>query len=301
MESKQEKPPLPDPFLVWYHVNRTDTFHLNTLSVKQQRQYLSDLLGLRQHYVDRNDLYNAERREVFLDMCTNLLNFCRKSKFSAERTSTLLSLIFVTHTHCCETPGSLVTVEEGYAFFEKHLLRHSVERPPFSIAVFSYHDLKKICDYVVNSYFRHLKLYQYVFGITKELQLEPVYSQAAQVDMDSFPMLDDAYDYKETESADPSEVLRLPHPMEEQLDEEEKEDISATQNMMMVDADEDEASAGDVALSKQERARFDSTLSGEMAKLRAEFAAKLQDQEASFVKRLAEQGKTKPQSKGKKQ
>ena len=155
-------------------------------------------------------------------MC--LFSFCRKSKFSAEKISTLLSLLYITHTHCCETPGALITVEEGYAFFEKHLLRHSVERPPFSIAVFSFHDIKKVCDYLVNSYFRHLKMYQFVFGITRELVLNPVYSLAAQVDLDSFPLLDDAYDYKEIEQNDPSEVLRLPHP--DALAQQDEVDIS---------------------------------------------------------------------------
>jgi hypothetical protein len=236
--SSNGKPSLPDPFLVWYHINKADTFHLNTLPTPMQRQYLSDLLGLRQHYVDSNDPHNAERREVFLDLSINLLNFARKCKFSAEKISTLLSLVYVTHTHCCETAGALITVEQGYTFFEKHLLRHSVERPPFSIAIFSYHDINKVCDYVTNSYFRHLKMYQFVFGVTKELELRPQYSLAQQVDVASFPLLDDAYDSKDIESSEPADLLKLPHPTEEPPEGEIVAAFSRPQNVMEVDPDD---------------------------------------------------------------
>ena len=44
------KPPLPDPFLVWYHINKTDTFHLNTLSIPLQRYVSNSYLLLRYSY-----------------------------------------------------------------------------------------------------------------------------------------------------------------------------------------------------------------------------------------------------------
>merc|ERR1719502_2029662 len=51
------------------------------------------------------------------------------------------------------------------------LLRHSVPRPPWSIAVFSANDLKMVTDYVVNTFFRHFKLYQYVYVPHRQLRL----------------------------------------------------------------------------------------------------------------------------------
>lgn len=37
------------------------------------------------------------------------------------------------------------------------------QRPPFSIDLFSQEQLALISDYVVNTYFRHFKLYKYAF------------------------------------------------------------------------------------------------------------------------------------------
>lgn len=37
------------------------------------------------------------------------------------------------------------------------------QRPPFSIDLFKEEQLLALADYVVNTYFRHFKLYKYVF------------------------------------------------------------------------------------------------------------------------------------------
>ena len=39
----------------------------------------------------------------------------------------------------------------------------SPQRPPFSIDLFKEEQLLALADYVVNTYFRHFKLYKYVF------------------------------------------------------------------------------------------------------------------------------------------
>lgn len=50
--------------------------------------------------------------------------------------------------------GPPPTLERGYALFEELLLKHSVERPPFSVAVFAYPEVKAINDYVINRFVR---------------------------------------------------------------------------------------------------------------------------------------------------
>jgi hypothetical protein len=44
-----------------------------------------------------------------------------------------------------------------------------VQRPPYSVGVFTLAEIKCINDYVLNGFFRHYKLYRYVF--TKEQRL----------------------------------------------------------------------------------------------------------------------------------
>jgi hypothetical protein len=55
------------------------------------------------------------------------------------------------------------TMENSFKRFEKILLEHSVERPPSSIGVFSRDDVTSILEHVVNHYFRHWKLYKYIY------------------------------------------------------------------------------------------------------------------------------------------
>jgi len=38
-----------------------------------------------------------------------------------------------------------------------------VQRPPFSIDLFSPDDVRKIVEYIINTYFRHFKLYKFAF------------------------------------------------------------------------------------------------------------------------------------------
>jgi len=68
----------------------------------------------------------------------------------------------------------------------------SVESPPFAIAVFDLADVNAITNHMINTYFRHLKLYQYVFGTTKELELLTHPAQAQQVNMTRIPPLSSA-------------------------------------------------------------------------------------------------------------
>ena len=37
------------------------------------------------------------------------------------------------------------------------------QRPPFSIDLFGADDVRKIVEYVINTYFRHYKLYKFAF------------------------------------------------------------------------------------------------------------------------------------------
>jgi len=38
-----------------------------------------------------------------------------------------------------------------------------MQRPPFSIDLFGANEVRKIVEYVINTYFRHFKLYKYAF------------------------------------------------------------------------------------------------------------------------------------------
>eukprot|EP00741_Cyanophora_paradoxa_P005214 tig00000852_g5054.t1 len=81
-------------------------------------------------------------------------------EFSVEKTSAFFSIVKANHAKLEEENLGL---KKSFEFFQSLLIRHSVQRPPFSVGLFSLPDVKLITDYVVDTYYRHFKLYQHAF------------------------------------------------------------------------------------------------------------------------------------------
>lgn len=127
---------------------------------------LAELLGL--SYPEQ-----SLRDAITLDLFSHALLFCRQHGFSLEQTSTVCALLQDLHKACVATP--LGNMEECYRYFTSVLFCHGVKRPPFSINLFREEQLLALADYVVNTYFRHFKLYKYVFTPQVRLDLSLTY------------------------------------------------------------------------------------------------------------------------------
>ncbi|VFV37312.1 Hypothetical predicted protein [Lynx pardinus] len=127
---------------------------------------LAELLGL-------GSPEQSLRDAIILDLFSHALIFCRQQGFSLEQTSTACALLQDLHKACVATP--LGNVEECYRYFTSVLFCHGVRRPPFSINLFREEQLLALADYVVNTYFRHFKLYKYVFTPQVRLDLSLTY------------------------------------------------------------------------------------------------------------------------------
>uniref|UniRef100_A0A674IZQ0 Cilia and flagella associated protein 119 n=1 Tax=Terrapene triunguis TaxID=2587831 RepID=A0A674IZQ0_9SAUR len=137
------------------------------------------------------------RAAILLDLYFYTVQFSREHSFTREQSSVFFAIVKDTHEACVETP--LPNVEECYRYFTELLFCHAVrvspahgpgrapgccqlphgrplpiscltlsspphpQRPPFSIDLFSQEQLALMSDYVVNTYFRHFKLYKYAF------------------------------------------------------------------------------------------------------------------------------------------
>ncbi|CAM4563936.1 unnamed protein product [Lepidochelys olivacea] len=108
------------------------------------------------------------RAAILLDLYFYTVQFSREHSFSREQSSAFFTIVKDTHEACVETP--LPNVEECYRYFTELLFCHAIRRPPFSIDLFSQEQLVLISDYVVNTYFRHFKLYKYAF--TPQIRLD---------------------------------------------------------------------------------------------------------------------------------
>ncbi|KAG8513646.1 Coiled-coil domain-containing protein 189 [Galemys pyrenaicus] len=161
-------PPLPQPRIcMWKYLDIHSMHRLEkTANVEEMREVLAELLGL-------SCPEKSPREAITLDLFSHALIFCRQQGFSPEQTSTACALLQDLHKACIATP--LGNVEECYRYFTSVLFCHGVRRPPFSINLFKEEQLLALADYVVNTYFRHFKLYKYVFTPQVRLDLSLTY------------------------------------------------------------------------------------------------------------------------------
>ncbi|XP_004856245.1 coiled-coil domain-containing protein 189 isoform X2 [Heterocephalus glaber] len=161
-------PPLPQPRIcLWKYLDLHSMHQLEkTASVEEMREVLAKLLE-----IDWPE--QSLRDAVTLDLFSHALIFCHQQSFSLEQTSAACALLQDLHQACVATP--LGNVEECYRYFTTALFSHGVRRPPFSIDLFKKEQLLALADYVVNTYFRHFKLYKYVFTPQVRLDLSLTY------------------------------------------------------------------------------------------------------------------------------
>lgn len=108
------------------------------------------------------------RTEILKDFHFHNFAFCSTQGFTAEKTSTFLSIMKVLQEDMCLRR---LTMDETFGVFKSWLLKHSVQRPPFSVGVFTFEDVKVITEYVHNTFFRHYKLWMYVYVTHRNLEL----------------------------------------------------------------------------------------------------------------------------------
>ncbi|XP_047569598.1 cilia- and flagella-associated protein 119 isoform X1 [Lutra lutra] len=161
-------PPLPQPRIcMWKYLDIHSMHRLEkTANTEEMREVLAELLGL-------SCPEQSLKEAITLDLFSHALIFCRQQGFSLEQTSTACALLQDLHKACVATP--LGNVEECYRYFISVLFCHGVRRPPFSINLFREEQLLALADYVVNTYFRHFKLYKYVFTPQVRLDLSLTY------------------------------------------------------------------------------------------------------------------------------
>lgn len=107
--------------------------------------------------------------ECRLDMFYHAAVFARRKGLQADQVSVLHTLLRVSLEQCTATPFDNLDVT--LASFNTALLRHSVQRPPFSEAVFPLQTAQVVQAYALDTLFRHFKLYKYAMTRQPRLTL----------------------------------------------------------------------------------------------------------------------------------
>lgn len=104
--------------------------------------------------------YNNGQQMILLDMLSHLILFSRSRQMSPEKISTIVGIMVKVHA---ESMSNSYTRAKSYHYMRELMIQHSVQRPPFSCAIFTIQDAHEIDEYILRSYYKHYKMYIYAF------------------------------------------------------------------------------------------------------------------------------------------
>lgn len=195
---------IPKHFLLFETVSKQDSWELvSEKSLDKSRSILSRVFNL-----PGADLES----QITLDFHESNLNFCLREHFSAEKTSTLLAIFDFT----LQKVRIALNRQLCFETFKKLILKHSVERSPYSVAIFNLDDLKKILDFALYTLFQHYSLYEYIFLPRTDLALTNVSRFEGR-----FPLV---LNLNDGNLADPNSISALSDYIEKPLEEDKLTD-----------------------------------------------------------------------------
>lgn len=107
-----------------------------------------------------------EKDEILLDFYESFVSFCIKHEFTLEKISCSLSIITNIVQASISNQIPVVTMQES---LKSLLKKHSIQRPPYSIQVFSQKDITALETFLESTYFKHYSLYSYGFTPHKDV------------------------------------------------------------------------------------------------------------------------------------
>ena len=124
-----------------------------------------------------------KRGLITLELFGYLVLFARENDFTEEQLSALYTIVVSIHQLCLSTPYD--NSRQCFQLLKDLLVCHSVNRPPYSTGLFSVRQVKSITDYVLQSYFKHFKLYKYAFTRKVHMDLTLHYEGVADTPVSS--------------------------------------------------------------------------------------------------------------------
>jgi len=204
--------------------------------------------------------------------CTN--SYASKSGLTMEKASTMVAIVKAVHVRAV---GEVMTVESSFDFFKVLALQSSIHRPPYSLGIFTFAEMKEMSEYVLNTYFRHYKLYQYAYTDLVRMDIEP------------------ARPFLETPPA--FESLTLAIPAEEWSDKQEElaravaeAKVGEERERAATEEAEREARLAaeyETAIPEEVSAKVEEVLAKSLARMKEELETKFAEQEEGLLAKIA--------------
>ena len=121
-------------------------------------------------YKGRNEEEWARKQEVIIQFTQNNFSFCNKQNFPEIKMVVIMEILHYILRQLIDK-GVNLQEDESYNNFKELLLRHSVHRPPHSLAFLTLEDIKKVDLYAQDSFFRNFEMYKYALTYKDELKM----------------------------------------------------------------------------------------------------------------------------------
>ena len=128
-------------------------------------------------------------------------DFAKRENFDERKMACFMEIMhYMMKKLICERPEE----DESFEMFKELLLRHAVNRPPHSLAIFSLSDVKKIDLFALDTFYRHFDMYKYALTVRDMLHLttgemmvvpQPVFAELNEAGSAEVAELDELQDY----------------------------------------------------------------------------------------------------------
>ena len=122
------------PCLLWSDLKPEHVAQLDeATSEKDTKAIVTEALGF-------DLLGDTPQQHALVEFFVNLLGFTASHDFSAEKTSAAFSLFRKTHADMAE---HFLPASQTWDYFQALLLAHAIQRPPYSVGIFTLSEVKK--------------------------------------------------------------------------------------------------------------------------------------------------------------
>ena len=111
----------------------------------------------------------SEQHLAILQQFTDLnCEFAKKKSFTEKKMACFMEIM---HYVMKQLVKDRLSEDDSFANFKELLLRHAIQRPPHSLAIFNLKDVKDIDEFALDTFYRHYDMYKYALTVKDLLVL----------------------------------------------------------------------------------------------------------------------------------
>lgn len=124
----------------------------NKKLMEEEKKVIAEIFNLNLH---------SGKESILVDFYMNIYQFCLKNKFTLEKISTFLSIMYFIFNY--SVMNKKIIKEKSMSIFIDIMDFHSLNRPPYSFEIFTKKERDLLIKYVNDTFFRNYTLFENIF------------------------------------------------------------------------------------------------------------------------------------------